>query len=97
MFTTWFSVPVGNYRWSGREPSTFMSSPGARRMFCPACGTPMAYEHDRYPGETHFYVASMENPAAFVPQFHVFYAEKLPWVMIADDLPKHAGTGSDGA
>lgn len=92
-FTTWFGVPKSALRFTGATPSVYHSSPGARRHFCATCGTPMAYEHDRYPREIHLYAASLDDPAAFAPQFHVYVAEKLPWIEIADDLPRYPATG----
>ncbi len=49
----------------------------------------MAFEHDSYPDEIHFYAASLENPEGFSPQFHVHYSEKLPWIELSDDLPRY--------
>lgn len=89
-FTTFFGVPKIAYRFTGKQPSVYRSSPGVRRLFCANCGTPMAYESDRYPDEIHFYAASLADPAGFVPEFHVHWAEKVPWVTLADDLPRHA-------
>jgi hypothetical protein len=88
-FTTWFGVPKGAYRFTGKQPSVYRSSPGVRRLFCANCGTPMAYESDRYPDETHFYAASLADSRDFAPQFHVHWAERVPWVELADDLPRH--------
>jgi hypothetical protein len=45
-------------------------------MFCDRCGTPMAFEHDRYPSEIHFYAASLDDSETFVPRFHVHWAER---------------------
>jgi hypothetical protein len=49
----------------------------------------MAYESDKYPEEIHFYAASLEDARDFSPQFHVHYAEKLPWIDLSDDLPRY--------
>ena len=49
----------------------------------------MAFEHDNHPDEIHFYAASLENPADFAPQYHVYCAEKLPWIKLADGLPQY--------
>lgn len=93
-FTTFMGVPKAAYRFTGRAPSVYHSSPGVRRYFCANCGTPMAYETDRLPHETHFYAASLEDSAGFVPQFHVHWAERVPWVTLADDgLPRHEHGG----
>ena len=93
-FTTFMGVPKSAYRFTGETPAVYHSSPGVRRYFCAACGTPIAYESDRWPDETHFYAAGLEEPQDFVPDFHVHWAERLPWVHLDDDLPKYEKTGS---
>jgi len=55
----------------------------------------MAYDADMYPDEIHFYAVSLENPADFIPQFHVHYAERLPWIDIKDDLPRFPGGSTE--
>ena len=87
-FTTFFAVADTAWRWTGREPAAYASSPGVRRLFCPDCGSPMAYRWDGQPGETHFYAASLEDPSGFRPERHDFWSEKLPWIQLLDDLPR---------
>ena len=91
-FTTWFTLRDSAWRWSGAAPEVYRSTPEVRRHFCATCGTPMAYASARRPGETDFYAASLEDPSDFRPESHVYVAEKLPWIHLADDLPKHPGT-----
>jgi hypothetical protein len=49
----------------------------------------MAFEHDRHPDEIHLYAASLEKPEDFSPQFHTHCSEQLPWVVLADGLPRY--------
>lgn len=88
-FTTWFGVPTAAHRFTGREPAIYESSPGAKRYFCPNCGTPMAFESARWPGEIHLYAASLENSKDFAPKFHVHVGEMVPWITLGDDLPRY--------
>lgn len=88
-FTTFFGVPNEAYRFTGEKPSIYESSPGVRRLFCGKCGTPMAYDSDRFTDEIHFYAASLEDSSGFKPGFHVHCAERVPWIELADDLPKY--------
>ena len=90
-FTTFIGVPNEAYKFTGKTPGMYESSPGARRMFCTSCGAPVAFEGDRFPHEIHFYASSLENPGDVKPTFHVHYAEKLPWITLDDDLKKHDG------
>ncbi len=93
-FTTWFGVKRDACRFTGAEPGVYRSSPGVRRLFCSTCGTPMACESERWPGEIHLYAASLDDPTGFAPQFHVYVSEKLPWIELADDLPRYERTAS---
>lgn len=88
-FTTWFGVPTEAHRFTGSAPRVYESSPGAKRYFCGNCGTPMAFESTRWPGEIHLYAASLENSRGFAPKFHVHVGEKVPWIEIGDHLPQY--------
>ena len=52
----------------------------------------MAFAADKFPGEIHFYTASLEDDENFLPTGHVHASERLNWFDIADDLPHWAGT-----
>lgn len=92
-FTSFIGVPRATMRWTGTMPAIYESSPGVRRAFCGRCGSPMAYDADSYPDEIHLYAASLEDSSGFTPAFHVHWAEKVPWIELADDLEKfpHGG------
>ena len=81
--------------WEG-ERSIYNSSPGTRRGFCSHCGTPVTYEADRYPDEVHFYVGLFDDPGIHIPQVHVHFRERVPWLELSDDLPRYAVASSDG-
>ena len=87
-FTTWFGVPDTAFRWKAVRPRTYESSPGQKRLFCPACGTPMAYRTERRPDEIHLYAASLDDPSDFQPEAHEFWGERVEWIHLADDLPR---------
>lgn len=91
-FTSFFGVPRDGVVWSGAR-GEYRSSKGAvQRSYCAACGTQMSYQYDGWPDETHLYAATMDQPARFRPEAHYHYGEKLDWVQITDDLPKHPGS-----
>lgn len=81
-------VPDDRLRWSGAAPAEFASSPGVTRFFCPRCGSQMAYRTAKRPGVTDLYAASLADPAAYRPTFHVFWSERLTWLAPGDDLKK---------
>jgi hypothetical protein len=98
------SAPIATYagfaaakvEWSGEAPAEFGSSPGVVRRFCRRCGSPMSFADDNWPGEIHVFVASFEDPAGFAPTLHVHAGEQLPWIHLADGLPRYALTARDG-
>ena len=51
----------------------------------------MAFQADHYPGEIHLYAATLTDPEAFEPAFHVHTESRLPWLHLNDDLLKHTG------
>lgn len=87
-FTSYFGIRDGTFTWEGEAPATYSSSPGTWRDFCPHCGSPMSYRSDKFPGETHFFAASLDDPTAYDPQVHVHTDELLPWVHLDDGLPR---------
>jgi hypothetical protein len=94
-FATYAGYPRDAVRWTAAQPAQYPSSPGVVRRFCPRCGSPMSFEGERFAGELHLFLASFEDPASLEPELHVHAGEKLPWVHLADDLPRYRTT-SDG-
>lgn len=91
-FTTFFGVRDTAWRWSGTPPARYRSSAGVERLFCARCGTQMAYRSARWPGEIHGYAATLTDSSGFEPSAHVNWLERVPWVTLGDDLPKHDAT-----
>ena len=87
-FASFFGVARDRMRWTGNAPATYASSPGVTRSFCATCGTPMAYLTDQRPDEIDLYAATLTDPAAYCATQHVHWNERLPWLALADDLPK---------
>lgn len=78
------------------RPRTYGSSAGVRRGFCATCGTTLTYESDRWPDDIHIMVATFERPDLLEPQFHIFAAERVPWLDLHDPLPRYLGTPGEG-
>jgi hypothetical protein len=70
------------------EPAVYRSSPGVERRFCRDCGSPLTYEGERWPDQTHIMVCSLDDPAALQPTAHVHTDEQLTWLHLADGLPR---------
>jgi hypothetical protein len=87
--TTFFAVPKHDFAFEGDEPGAYASSPGVLRRFCRNCGTPMSYEYSGKPDEIHLYAASLDESGDVAPERHDFWNERVPWLSVTDDLPKH--------
>jgi hypothetical protein len=91
--TTYASFEAAGFAWSGSPPQVFESSPGVRRRFCGHCGSPLTYDADRWPGEIHVHVSTLECPGDFPPRLHAYVAERIPWLELHDDLPRYREVG----
>ena len=90
---TWFGVPKTAWRWFGEAPQHYQSSDWAERFFCGTCGSQVAYQSDKLPKEIHGLAACLDDPADFAPDAHFFHSKHLPWLHIADDLPRYVDGG----
>ena len=89
--TSYIGVLDSQWRWLGKPPKVFNSSPGVERTFCDQCGSPLSFRSKNMSGVMHFFAAAMEEPDKFAPTLHVAFEEKLPWVKLADGLPTRIG------
>jgi hypothetical protein len=85
------SVPAGDLVWTkGAEiVRSFKSSSFGHRSFCGACGTPFLMQVDHQPETVDFSVATLDQPDAVAPGFHIFWASRIAWFEPKDDLPRH--------
>jgi hypothetical protein len=86
--TTFFAVSRGGFEWTGENPGEYRSSPGVLRRFCRKCGSPVSYENETVPNEIHLYAAGLDDHAGFSAQRHDFWAERVAWLTVTDELPK---------
>ena len=93
---TWAGYTRETFEVAAGRPVRFTSSPGVVRSFCPRCGSPLTYEAERFAGEVHVTVGSLDEPAGFAPTAHVWTSERVAWLHIADDLPRHPEFGASG-
>jgi hypothetical protein len=94
-FVTWAGFPAERVRIDDAEGRLhwYASSPGARRGSCSRCGTPMLFTAERWPGEVHIARALLDDALDKPPAAHVFYESHVPWLEVADGLPKKYSTG----
>jgi hypothetical protein len=87
--TTFFAVSKDSFTFEGDTPGEYASSPKVIRRFCRTCGTPVSYENSDLPEEIHLYAAGLDDSSDFTAERHDFWNERVPWLNIVDDLPKH--------
>ena len=54
---------------------------------CPACHTALWSDYGHRPGLRFVRVGTLDDPAAFAPDVHIFTRSKLPWVVLPADQP----------
>jgi hypothetical protein len=75
------------FRWIRGEPAVYHSSPDAERYFCRECGTQLALRDE--PDFLDVTLASLDDPEAVRPTYHIWTASRIGWFDIADDLPRY--------
>nr|WP_283938362.1 GFA family protein [Sphingomonas alba] len=75
---------------SGAESVRMVKSSGfGHRGFCGKCGTPLYMKVDHQPETVDFSIATLDDPDAVAPGFHIFWSSKVAWFEPGDDLPKY--------
>jgi hypothetical protein len=59
------------------------------RGFCGRCGTTLTFTADFLPGLVDVTVASLDDPGSLPPRMHIWERARLPWLVLADDRPRH--------
>jgi hypothetical protein len=82
-------VLAAGFRYTRGTPVDYRSSPGVTRSFCGRCGSPLTYRRDDTAAQLDVMTASLDNPNATPPTFHVWTSEALDWDRIAGDLTNY--------
>ena len=80
------TVANAAFAWIEGEPAVYRSSAEAERLFCPACGTQLALRDE--PDCLDVTLASLDEPEAVRPSYHIWTASRIAWFDTADDLPR---------
>ena len=89
----WLTMARADFAWTAGEPAVYRSSPGAERLFCGACGTPLVFRADAAPDTLDVTLASLDDPAEVVPGQHIWTSSRIAWFETADDLPRYPERG----
>jgi hypothetical protein len=92
----WATFRVQDVQFIKGAPTLHGSSPGVTRGHCAICGSSICYRHERRPDDIDLTVACLDDAAAFRPVAHIWLRDKLPWIVINDDLPQYQATVTGG-
>lgn len=93
----WFTVPAAAFAWRAGTARCHASSARYQREFCAECGTPLVFRRQSDPEFIDVTIASLDDPALVVPEYHIWRMSRLPWFDTADSLPRHEDAGPDQA
>jgi hypothetical protein len=88
-FVTWVEFRSSEFTLLSGAPSRYESRPQVTREFCGACGTQLTYKHAGEPETIDVTACSLDEPERVAPDDHVWCDRMLPWVKIADGLPRY--------
>jgi hypothetical protein len=71
------------------ETRAYNSTPDLARHFCPRCGTPI-FAARTSAGTISVALGTLDDPGALSPEVHSFTAAAIPWLAIAETMPKFA-------
>ena len=71
------------------EPAMRPSSAFGQRWFCRDCGTPIAMLVTHQPGMIDFTIATLDDPDAVAPGFHIWTQSRIAWFETTDHLDRH--------
>lgn len=86
-FATWIGFTAEQVRFEGEGLRTWEAAGGVRRGFCGVCGTPISFAADRWAGELHLLVGTLDDPSAARPTSDIFMIDAMDWVALDDSLP----------
>lgn len=86
---SWMAFPEAQVAVTQGELTTYAGKNGARRHFCPNCGTGLLYTNaELLPGIVDIQSATLDSAAQEAPTSQVQAAEMLPWFDQLGALPR---------
>jgi hypothetical protein len=71
--------------------ASWESSPGFHRFFAGCCGSPIYKRNDAAPEILGFRLGTLDSDPERAGGVHFMYGSKVPWLKVADDLPREPG------
>jgi hypothetical protein len=89
-FMTFVHFPASAFAWEDAEPTRYRSSVDAERGFCARCGSTLSMHEAVLADRVLVSLGSVDRPDLVRPDDHVWTRSQLPWLKVADDLPRFA-------
>ena len=84
-----------DFRLTSGELATYAkvadSGRNLNRMFCPQCGTPLAWTGDGFPGTILISLSSLDDPEAFTPVHEGWTDSAVSWCRVRDSVESFPG------
>jgi hypothetical protein len=88
-FVSWVTFRAADFAFTTGEPESYRYA-GRVRTFCGRCGTPLTFQAEETVDEVDVTIGSLDVPDSVVPKAHIWAADRLPWIKLADGLPAFA-------
>ena len=89
-FLSFVHFPKASFAWETGAPTRYRSSAFAERGFCPTCGSTLSMHEEVLDDRMQVTLGSLDRPEDVRPDDHVWTQSRLPWLEVADDLPRFA-------
>ena len=86
------AFPKNAVVWESKTTLATYGDEKSWRLFCNACGSPVAQCHAEISDLIVFNTGFMEKPQVYAPRWHSFAVDQLPWLEMGDDLPRYPKT-----
>ena len=93
-FVTWIAVARSQFALEGGQAELvrFRSSDHGTRSFCSRCGSTLFCESNKHPDQIDIVLANLAGPIDRLPQAHLYFDDRVDWVVVADVLPCLGGS-----
>lgn len=88
-FVSWATFKTADFAFTKGSPARYDSSDIAFRQFCANCGTQLTFQFHKSPPLIDVTLASLDDPGTITPVDHIWTKRQIPWIKLADGLPRH--------
>jgi len=90
------TFPMVAFAFTEGEPKVIASnSPGLVRLLCGSCSSILGLRPRQNPTLVSVRLGCLDDPGSVKPTFHRHTSSQVPWLEIADDLPRYLESASE--